>query len=133
MNAKNSVETTKAWLRYAEGDLAVVEREMKSDLPVYHTVCFLCQSEAEKFLKAYLISQGWKLQRTHDIVEILGYCTDYSDGWENLLPEGAILNEYIVAGRYPGDIAAEGFDDKVAKEAVEAVQQIQAHVRELLK
>ena len=63
------VETPKAWIRFAEGDLAVVEREMKGELPVYHTVCFLCQSAAEKFLKGYLISRGWKLQKTHDIVE----------------------------------------------------------------
>ncbi len=133
MNAKKPIETPKIWLRYAEGDLSVVEREMKSDIPVYHTVCFLCQSAAEKFLKAYLISEGWKLQRTHDLVELLGYCTDYDENWEELLTEGAILNEYIVSGRYPGDIAAEGFDDLLAKEALDAVQQIQARVRKVFQ
>ncbi|MEA3349607.1 MAG: HEPN domain-containing protein [Chloroflexota bacterium] len=50
------VETPKVWIQFAEGDLAVAQREMQSELPVYHTICFLCQSAAEKFLKGYLIS-----------------------------------------------------------------------------
>ncbi len=62
-------------------------------------------------------------------MELLGYCTDYDESWEALLPEGAILNEYIVAGRYPGDISAEGFDDRVATEAVKSVQKISERVR----
>ena len=52
------VEIPREWLRYAEGDLRVAERDMRSQSPVYHAICFLCQSAAEKFLKAYLISQG---------------------------------------------------------------------------
>lgn len=44
-------ETVDRWLRYAEGDLTVAEHEMQRPSPVYHTVCFLCQSAAEKFLK----------------------------------------------------------------------------------
>lgn len=132
MSDKKPIATPQAWLEYAEGDLTVVEREMQSELPVYHTVCFLCQSAAEKFLKAYLIAQGWKLAKTHDIVELLGYCANYDESWGKLLEAGTILNEYIVAGRYPGDIAVEGIRDKDAKEAVDAAQQIRARVKTLL-
>jgi len=65
------VETPREWLRYAQGDLGVAEREMQSQRPAYHTVCFLCQSAAEKFLKGYLIAQGWTLEKTHDMVALL--------------------------------------------------------------
>jgi hypothetical protein len=54
--ARRPVETPREWLRYAEGDLGVAEREMAYEAPAYHTVCFLCQSAAEKLLKGYLVS-----------------------------------------------------------------------------
>ena len=69
--ARLPVETPREWLRYAEGDFSVAEREAQSETPVYHTVCFLCQSAAEKFLKGYLIAQGWTLEKTHDILKLL--------------------------------------------------------------
>ena len=56
---KPPVETPHAWLRYAEEDLRGSERERGHPTPAYHTICFLCQSAAEKFLKGYLIAQGW--------------------------------------------------------------------------
>ena len=126
------VETPKAWIRFAEGDLAVAEREMQSELPVYHTVCFLCQSAAEKFLKGYLISMGWKLEKTHDMVELLGYCAGYDEELGSMIAEGAVLNEYIVAGRYPGDIFTEHIDNLAAEEALRAVQRISSRVRNLM-
>lgn len=91
MTASNDrpVETPQRWLRYAEGDLLVAEHEMKVPSPVYHTVCFLCQSAAEKFLKGFLISRGWSLEKTHDIVELLGWCADYDAELAGLVAEGS--------------------------------------------
>jgi HEPN domain-containing protein len=128
---KLPVETPREWLRYAKGDLAVAEREMKSDSPVYPTICFLCQSAAEKFLKGFLISKGWVLEKTHDIVELLEFCSDHDKELGNMITEGSILNEYIIAGRYPGDIAFEGIGRRQAEEALEAARHIEKRVREL--
>lgn len=89
------VETPKAWIRFAEGDLAVAERELQSELPVYHTVCFLRQSAAEKFLKGYLISIGWKLGKTHAIVELLGYSAGYDGKLGSMVAEGALSWRHI--------------------------------------
>jgi HEPN domain-containing protein len=135
MTAHNDrpVETAREWLRYAEGDLLVAEREMQTPSPVYHTVCFLCQSATEKFLKGFLISRGWSLEKTHDIVELLGWCADYDAELAGLIAEGSLLNEYIVAGRYPGDIAAEQIGPAEAQEALEAAQTIRAYVRRAMK
>lgn len=46
-----------------------------------------------------------------------------------MVAEGALLNEYLVAGRYPGDIASEQIGAADAKEALEAAQRIRAQVR----
>jgi HEPN domain-containing protein len=122
-------ETAQRWLSFAEGDLAVAEHEMQRSEPVYHTVCFLSQSAAEKFLKAFLISRGWSLEKTHDLVQLLGRCADYDAELAGMIAEGALLNEYIVAGRYPGDIAAEQIGSGEAREALEAGQRIRAMVQ----
>ncbi len=130
---KRPVETPREWLRYAEGDLGVAEREMQSQSPAYHTICFLCQSAAEKFLKGYLIAQGWALEKTHDIAALLEACAEYDPEWGDLAAEGAVLNEYIVAGRYPGDIVLEDIERAEADEAIEAVRRIRARVRNLMR
>jgi hypothetical protein len=46
--------------------------------------------------------------------------------------EGAVLNEYIVAGRYPGDIVFEDIGKPEAEEALEATRRIRARVRDLM-
>jgi HEPN domain-containing protein len=126
------VETPGEWVRYAEGDLGVAEREMRYQAPAYHTICFLCQSAAEKLLKGYLIAQGWTLEKTHDIVQLLGLCADYDAELGTMITEGAVLNEYIVASRYPGDIAFEHIGRAEAKEALSATRRIRARVRNLM-
>ena len=49
------------------------------------------------------------------------------------MTEGAILNEYIVAGRYPGDIAFEETGRTQAEEALEAARSIRARVMDSMK
>lgn len=118
------VETPREWIRYADENLCVAEREMRYDDPAYHTVCFLCQSAAEKYLKGYLVAQGWMLKKTHDIAELLELCTDYDLEFEDLLDEGIVLNEYLTEGRYPGDIAFESIGDAEAQEATSITRRI---------
>lgn len=127
--AKHPVETPREWLRYAEQDLRLAERAVQDGTPSYHTICFLCQSAAEKFLKGYLIARGWTLEKTHDIVALLKLCAEHDPTWANLAPDGAVLNEYIVAGRYPGDIVFEDIGKAEAEEALEAVQRIATRAR----
>jgi HEPN domain-containing protein len=84
---------------------------------------------AEKYLKGYLIAQGWELTKTHDLVALLTRCTDYAERFEALREGGAVLNEYIVAGRYPGDVAYEEIGEAEAKEAVAIVRRVEEAVR----
>jgi len=121
--SKPPEKTPREWLRYAKGDIDVAEREMAYTSPAYHTLCFLCQSAAEKF-KGYLIAQSWPLKRTHDIVDLLGDCTQYDRTFNVLIPDGVILNEYITQGRYPGDVAFEDIGPDEAQQALKAACRI---------
>jgi HEPN domain-containing protein len=125
------ISTAKKWLSYAEEDLSVAKRELNAERPSYHTICFLCQSAAEKYLKGYLILKGWRLKRAHDLVVLLRECSEYGSQLSDLLEEGAVLNEYAVTGRYPGDLAFDTIGEAEASEAVQAVEHIADRVREL--
>jgi HEPN domain-containing protein len=57
------------WLRIAEKDLQRVEHLLNINDP--GAAGFYLQQSVEKFLKAFLLSHGWKLQRTHDLQVLL--------------------------------------------------------------
>jgi hypothetical protein len=73
------------------------------------------------------------LERTHDVVALLELCAAYDANWRDLMGEGAVLNEYIVSGRYTGDLAFEGIGQPEVEEALLAVRRIHARVTKLLK
>lgn len=129
---KRPVETPSEWLRFADENLLVAEQAFVLGEPVWHTICFLCQSAAAKYAKAYLIANGWPLAKTHDIVVLLGLCSDHDIAFAALAMESAVLNEYIVSGRYPGDLAYEDIDRTDAQEAVELVRRIRDLVSDRL-
>lgn len=125
-------KTPLEWLAYADGDFRSAEYLITSELPAYHTICFLCQSSAEKYLKAYLLAQGWKLEKTHDLLILINRCSSYDSKWSVLLPEGQILNAYIVAGRYPSDLAVDDIGKPEAEEAIRAAQTIRTRVSQYM-
>ncbi len=88
---------------------------------------------AEKYLKGYLIAQGWELEKTHDLVALLTRCADYEERFASLREGGAVLNEYIIAGRYPGDVAYEAIGEEEAEEAVAIVRRIAEAVQSELE
>jgi HEPN domain-containing protein len=100
----------------------------KEDFAPYHTICFLCQGSAEKYLKAYLISQGWELKKIHDLKELVGYALNYDQSFGELFPLAEVLNRYIAEGRYPGDLPFENIGENEAKEAIEAAEKIEQFV-----
>lgn len=131
MKESNNVpnKTVREWLKYADENFAVAGHELERDDSAYHTICFLCHEAVEKYLKAYLISNGWKLKKTHDIVELLEYCSDYDGDFDQLVGSGRILNDYIIEGRYPGDISFETIGIAQAQEAYNVAENIKQYVK----
>ncbi len=129
-NSKRPEETPAEWYRFADENWQVAERELAYHEPAAHTICFLSQSAAEKYLKGYLIAQGWTLEKTHDIVRLLELCAEHDEAFSELLADGETLNEYITEGRYPGDIAYEDIGHEDAEEALQIVRRIRALIVE---
>ena len=53
------------WILFARENLRFGKAGMEQDFSPYHTVCFMCQGSVEKYLKAFLLWNGWDLRKTH--------------------------------------------------------------------
>jgi len=114
------LQETKRWLRYAHEDLVGAEEMLKSGLIIPRHICWLAQQAAEKTIKAALICLQINFPWRHDL-----------DALRNLLPDNwqlkrqhqdlAILSEWAVEARYPGD-----WMDATKMDADQAVKQARA-------
>ena len=90
-------------------------------LPNYDASCFHAQQCAEKYLKAYLVSQEIEPPRTHNLVALLKLCVSRDGSFELVRPELELLNTYAVDVRYPGEFSTK----EEARDAFKAAKQVQ--------
>jgi HEPN domain-containing protein len=114
------------WIAKAEGDLNTAQRELRARRdPNYDSACFHSQQCAEKYLKAFLVSQKIEPPRIHNLIELLKLCVKRDGTFEMIRPALESLNVYAVVVRYPRAFATK--DE--ARDAVKAMK----HVREFAR
>ncbi|MGH8478499.1 MAG: HEPN domain-containing protein [Gammaproteobacteria bacterium] len=102
------------WIRYAHSDLAIARAHPLRGVLI-ETLCFHAQQAAEKALKAVLIAKGIAPPRTHNIRSLFD-CLPSEVVIPFELHEVAVLTDFAVATRYPGElepIAEEEYHDAV--------------------
>lgn len=87
------------WLRIADKDLGRVERALDDGDPELAGFCL--QQAAEKFLKAFLLTRGWKLRRIHDLEALLDDAVLYDPSLEQFRPLCQGVTKYYLFERYP--------------------------------
>jgi HEPN domain-containing protein len=65
--------------------------------------CFPLQQDAEKYLKAFLVSLQIEFPKTHDLEELLELLTPVRPDVAAMLEGIEVLNPFGVKIRYPGD------------------------------
>ncbi len=131
-NLENS-EVVDKWIRIAEENLIFAKSGMEQDFAPYHSICFMAQNSGEKYLKAFLISKGWELEKIHDSSQLLEHCCKYDNSFQELYSDCEVLNRYIIASRYPEDITYESIGKKNAEEAIQAAENIEKFVLNKIK
>lgn len=91
------------WLKRAES--SYFKAKLGADNPqiLLEDLCFDAQQSAEKALKSILVFNGCDVPRTHSIGYLLKLIKDLGIVLNSELEELAILTEYAVQTRYPGD------------------------------
>lgn len=72
MSDKGRNRLVEDWYRFAAEDLAAAKELHHERGCFFHQTCLLCQQSTEKYLKAFLLSRGWKLTRTHELSRLVG-------------------------------------------------------------
>jgi HEPN domain-containing protein len=89
------------WLRYAVSDLELA-RMSGTPQVLLESLCYHAQQCAEKALKAVLIARGIPAPKTHNIGLLLDLLSEQMVVPQEL-EETAVLTDYAVLCRYPGD------------------------------
>lgn len=115
------------WLCYAGEDLRSAEILFKEG--ICSQACFHAQQCAEKSLKAFLVFKGVSFRKIHDLNELLEICLSNGGGeMKNFSGSIAELNMFYVPIRYPdgvpGGLADRMPDEKIAKSAIRAAEDI---------
>ncbi len=87
------------WLRIAERDLKRVELLLDKGDPDLAGFCL--QQAVEKFLKAFLLSQGWQLRRIHNLDALLDDAITYDASLENFRSVCQKIAAFYLVERYP--------------------------------
>jgi HEPN domain-containing protein len=106
------------WLRIAEKDLARVQTLLEAQDP--EAAGFYLQQAVEKYLKAFLLSRGWKLQRIHDLEALLNAALVHEPAVESFRPACQKITGYYFLERYPLFLETElsGKDVRDSRDAV---------------
>ena len=92
------------WRRIAEKDLQRAERLLDKDDPELAGFCL--QQAEEKFLKAFLLSRGWQLQRIHNLDALLDDATVHDASLEEFRHVCQKISAFYFIERYPFVVAS---------------------------
>ncbi|MGL4671068.1 HEPN domain-containing protein [Cetobacterium sp.] len=112
------------WFKFANEDLSSAQFLLNKVPTPLEIICYHCQQSAEKYLKGFLLLNGEKLQRTHDLIFLNNICKKYSSEFENIEDDCLELIDYGVEVRYPMNIQLNDYDVKNALKSAEKIKQL---------
>jgi len=98
---KETKQFVEDWIKRANEDLLVINRLTEGSTIATSAICFHCQQLVEKMLKAYLITNGKEIKKTHNIEFLLSECADFDIEFSEIDPRN--LSDFGVEVRYPDD------------------------------
>ncbi len=90
----------KEWFSRAERDFEEAAFLLCNNRPLEHVALFLHQA-VEKCLKGFLISNGLKLEKTHDLVKLIRDAARFNSDLEEFTPLMQEMADYYIESRYP--------------------------------
>jgi HEPN domain-containing protein len=87
------------WLQIARRDWWRIERNLRARDP--EAAAFFLQQSLEKYLKAFLLRQNWKLRKIHDLDALLDEASKYDRDLEKFRDLCERVSGYYLSERYP--------------------------------
>ncbi len=127
----NNPDDPRTWVAKAESDLLNIRNNLRAEQVPWDTVCFHAQQLAEKMLKAFVVSRGQTVSRTHDLPALLADAVAAGGPLEALRSDCRLLTRYAVVLRYPGGSGEPS--EQEGRQAVVAAERIYERVKAALK
>lgn len=118
MSSGSGSSVADEWMQVARKDWRRAQRNLK-DRDVEAAGFFLQQS-LEKYLKAFLIKNNWKLRKIHELDALLDEAAKYQQELENFRDLCERVSGYYFAERYPPLSALELFPADIRRDLKEA-------------
>jgi HEPN domain-containing protein len=124
-------KNVKKWVGFGDEDLKLARHALtlSSGIP-YRLIAYHAQQCAEKYLKAYLVSQRLDFPYTHNISRLLEICAEKAD-WPGTILEAEELTPYAITTRYPGE--DEQVTNQEALRAIDISEKVRKIVRKVLR
>ena len=121
------------WMYKADQDFGFSSLGLADkDNKYFDPICVLLHQAAEKYLKAYIVSNELKFEKQHDLIKLLNTCVENDASLAVLQESCEFLNPFYQEIRY-ADVSFVASDEKMAKQALVCAQMVQAKIREALK
>ena len=121
---------TQEWLNKAQSDYLFAEASLREFSGFYSQICVLCHDVVEKYLKAFLISQGKRPDRIHDLLAILNESCQVDSTLDVISTQCSILNDYYIPLKYPSHYPEMTLEQ--AKEAFAAAGVVRCEIEKRL-
>ena len=87
------------WLDQAKADLKTAKDCLEDGN--YYATAFFSQQSAEKALKGFLYSKGFRAIITHSVVELLEESSKTEESFGSFIDHGKELDRHYIGSRYP--------------------------------
>ena len=101
----------KDWFRIGGNELKRAQN--LPDLKDLGGAGFNIQQAIEKYLKGYMLSQGWELRRIHNLDTLLNEAIIYEPSLEEFRLPCQKITEYYVEERYPLVVSSELTEEEI--------------------
>ncbi len=95
----NNLREGLRWLEQAEADLKTCQDCLEDKN--YYASAFFSQQSAEKALKGFLYSKGFRALLTHSVVDLLEEISKGQESFKELINLGKELDRHYIGSRYP--------------------------------
>lgn len=123
------------WLDQAKADLKT-SRDCLDD-GNYYASAFFSQQSAEKALKGFLYSKGFRALVTHSVVELLRESAKSAESFKEMIDDGRELDRHYIGSRYPNFYPSgapyEYYTEEMAKRCLNCAELVLKEVKKYLK
>jgi len=115
------------WILRADKDLEEAKFLLENNRPLENVAYFVHQS-IEKYLKAFLISNGWEFEKIHDLVKLSKDAVKFDKSFERFIPALEQITDFYIESRYPV-----GYEVEYTKEEIKNSLKIADGLKKIVK